>query len=396
MIEKPHAKALASTVWHKREQTLLLGCGNCPDRPICGGLQIRASIMSCQDFCCGTPNTCTIVCPKSPDFPRRVHEVQGFSLMHIEKRGPLSFPKSPNVLPLIYRSLPLLRPVPASIVAIPFSEAYWRRGKYAMPHARTALNAKFRLAPDTKLVLSGVENDRRVEKWWGSHGKEDVLGAIREMDILFATVPNFSSAADVPRHANMHGLKRIALVWTQLHDASIPAAVHANCRTDRDFARFGEFLKFHDEIEALAFEYTTGTANAECGEYFTSLLCELADQLARPMTLVLRGGVRWIAKLSRHYTSVVMLDTSACMRTINRKRAVFEPGRKLRWRKNPTKKGEPLDELLAHNLEVVAASSSDYGVDECATPQRIGVLPGNKRLKRQLETNDESLLGSFL
>lgn len=390
MIEKSDAKTLAPTVWHRREQTLSLGCANCPDIDICGGQQIKASILSCMDFCCGKPNGCTIVCPRSPDFAKRVHEVHGFGLMDIEKRKRLPFPKIPPVVPIIYRSLPLLQPVDADIVAIPFNEVYRRRGKRAIPLSRVAVNNKFRLSPETKLVLSGVENDCHIEQWWGSEGKADVLGALREMDVLFATVPNFSLAADVPRHANMHSLKRIALTWAELHDAGIPTAVHANCRTDRDFVRFAEFVKFHDEIEALAFEYTTGTANLECGKYYTSLLCELADCIARPIKLILRGGIWWSTTLSRHYESVAIMDSTACMRTINRKRAMLVNGSKLRWANNPTGKGEPVDDLLTHNMRIVATRTREYQPDREAAPPRA------RKSTRQLEAHHESLQGSLL
>lgn len=395
MIEKHDAKKLASTVWHKPQHTFLLGCGTCPDRTICGGLQVRASVLSCMDFCCGEPKGCTIVCPQKSDYSMRVHEVEGFDLKNIKKRQLIHFPSVPRIMPLIYRSLPLAQTIPTDIVAIPFSEFSVRRGKYAFPRTRAELCGKFRLAPSTKIVLSGVENDRRVELWWGALGKSEVLAAMRELGVLFVTTPNFSAIADVPRHDNMHSLKRIALTWAELHDAHIPAAVHVNCRTDFDFIRFGEFLRMHDEIEAISFEYTTGGANEECGEFFTKSLCELAIKVSRPLTLVLRGGVRWISSLAPYYANISSLDTTACMRTIKRQRAHVGSDGRPRWRHSPTRKGAPIDELLKHNMgameEHIRLLHSGLNVGVSRT--RSAKVPS---LKVKSEADDKTTQGSFL
>lgn len=381
-----------ATLQHKTEHSFILGCGKCLDRPLCGGLQIYGPALSCLDHCaCADPATCKFVCPRNPAlYAKRMAEVNGFQLTDIEKRSTLPFPDLPEFIPVMYRSLRLERPVDLDLVAIPFSEMYRRKGKLAVPHTRQELEAKFRLRADTKIVLTGVEHDCHVEQWWGSVGRRDVVRGLRDLGVVCATTPNFSLMTDVPRHDNMHAIKRIALIWGQLHDAGVPTALHLNGRTDHDFLRFREFLQAHNEIEAIAFEFTTGAANKDRGQYFSELLIGLANEIKRPLTLILRGGLAWASVLAPHFGRIVLLDTDGFHRTVNRRRATVIPGNRLHWQKNPTPKGFPLDELLAHNLEVVRAWVCERRqVRDLAKPSRPVV---RSPAKSQLEpdTHDES------
>lgn len=385
--------APVSKFQHKMGQSLLLGCDHCLDRPLCGGLQIEAPALSCLDHCqCTNPAHCSFVCPRNPKaFTKRIAEVNGFDLLNIERRPSLCSDPIPDLVHLIYRSLPLDQPVDLDVVAIPFSEIYRRRGKLAEPRTRKELEAKYRLGPKTKIILSGVELDNRVEQWWGSIGRRDIVGGLRDLGVIFGTTPNFSLMADVPRHDNFHAMKRIALVWSQLHDAKIPSALHLNGRTEHDFMRFREFLQYHDEIESVSFEFTTGTANTDRGQYYVEMLTRIADDIQRPLTLVLRGGLRWAEALSHQFSRVIVIDTTVCMRTIKRKRALSSRTARLNWEHFPTAKNAPLDELLAHNVSAVS-----QWVAECrstptvaqTTPQRSASV---RTSKRNLETDDEAL-----
>lgn len=362
MTEETEAAAPpVAALQHKRKHSFLLGCGKCVDRTLCGGLQIQASALSCLDHCvCADPMACKLVCPRNTkSFAERVREVNGFDLANIEKRPPLAFPDVPKLIPLMYRSLPLARPVDLKLVAIPFSEMYRRKGKRAELYTRQELETKFRLGTDTRIVLSGVENDRHVEQWWASIGRRDVVLGLKELGVVFATTPNFSLMADVPRHDNMHAMKRIALVWSQLHDAGVPTALHVNGRTEHDFFRFREFLQIHEEIEAISFEFTTGAANNERGKYFADLLIRLSREVGRPLILVLRGGIRWMSLLSPDYAHIISMETTAFVKTVKRKRAVQTITNNLGWQRSDTPKGAPLDELLAHNLEAMRRWASN-------------------------------------
>jgi len=320
-----------------------------------------------------------------------VGEINGFDLGNIEKRPSLAFPDTPDLIPLMYRSLPLDRPVNIDLVAIPFSEIYRRIGKSAELYTRQEIEAKFRLGSNTKIILSGVENDRHVEQWWGSIGRNDIVRGLKKLGVIFATTPNFSLMADVPRHDNLHAMKRIALVWSQLHDAQVPTALHVNGRTDHDFFRLREFLQDHDEIEAISFEFTTGAANKERGQYFVDRLIWLSGEITRPLILILRGGLCWASVLSKYYARTVILESSAFVKTVKRKRAVLGTNGRLNWFGSLTPKGASLDDLLAHNLDVVGQSATERRqVAETQKTYRTAQTTP-KYLKRKLETHDESL-----
>lgn len=356
MSEDALAIPKVEALQHMAKHSYILGCGKCLDRPLCGGLQIYGPALSCLEHCtCADPASCKLVCPRNPvAYVKRLAEVNGFQLSDIAKRSALPFPELPEFISIMYRSLRLERSVELDLIAIPFSEMYRRKGKLAIPYTRQELEAKFRLKPGTKVVLTGVEHDCHVEQWWGSVGRRDVVRELRNLGVICATTPNFSLMTDVPRHDNMHAIKRIALTWSQLHDAGVPTAIHVNGRTDHDFLRFREFLQAHDEIEAIAFEFTTGSANQARGQYYADLLIRLANEIERPLTLILRGGLGWASYLAPHFGRIVILDTDGFHRTVNRRRAALLMGNRLHWQKNPTPKDSPLDELLAHNLEVVS------------------------------------------
>jgi hypothetical protein len=65
---------------------------------------------------------------------------------------------------------------------------------------------------------------------------------------------------------------------------------------------------------------------------------------------------RWAAALSAAlaaaFASVTVIDAEPYVRTKHRQRARFTMGPAIDWFVSQTGKGEPLDELLAHNVEV--------------------------------------------
>ena len=357
MIERPYAKTAATLLRSDENLTLALGCLRCPDRKICGGYHVEAGMYSCLDHCtCADKRACDLVCPNNSKYTDFIREVGGLDLANIEKRRALRAPRVPAIIPLFNRSPKLARHIDCAVAAIPFNEAYRRSGQIGAALTRSELDQKFKFATGTRLVLSGVEYDHHVEQWWNSGGRKELLAGIRDLGVILATTPNFSTMLDVPRHDNLHALKRIALAWAELHDARIPTALHINALNERDFRSLRSFLAFHTEIDFVSFEYTTGSARRECRQFYTDELIKLSREVARPLTLVLRGGVQWLHLLIPEFHHVVVLDSNAAMLTINRRRAVLPPDGLLKSHRFPTERNEFLDELLAHNLEVCGQS----------------------------------------
>jgi len=58
-------------------------------------------------------------------------------------------------------------------------------------------------------------------------------------------------------------------------------------------------------------------------------------------------------ELRRHFAQVSLIETEAFARAIRRRRAVITESGRLRWASSPTPKGAPIDDLVAHNIELV-------------------------------------------
>ena len=145
-------------------------------------------------------------------------------------------------------------------------------------------------------------------------------------------------------------MKRIALGWAELMAAGLPAALHLNARTDRDYARWMRFVRERPEVEIVAFEFRTGAGVPSRIDWHVDRLCRIADAAGRPLTLVVRGGAQVLRRLKRHFGQVILVETDAFARTLKRRRAEFTEAGRLRWPRISTPKGAPIDDLLAHNI----------------------------------------------
>ncbi len=398
MIPESAAKALLSSLQHIPIHTPLLECGTCPDRAHCGGLQVKASLLSCLDHCtCKDKATCDVVCPRNPSFVQRIREVRGLGLSDVRKRKAIPFPNLPDPIHLIFRSPKLARPMPLDIVAIPFSEVYRRTGRRGMLLTRVELERKFKLSPSAKILLTGVEEDDHVEQWWGTIEREDLVRGFRGLGVICATTPNFSTIADVPRHDNLHSIKRIALSWAELHDSGIPTALHINGRTNYDFERWAGFLNDHKEITAIAFEFLTGAARQKRGAEYVDMLITFAKTVRRPITLIMRGGNQWLPTLRAHYDTVVTLNSDCTMKTRHRQKAIVTPRGSLKWHTETSQPGTALDELFAHNIATMKSmfQSKKTACDAIPHPD---TSPRTERTTSQskLQAHDESLQMSLL
>src|SRR6185295_10010184 len=119
---------------------------------------------------------------------------------------------------------------------------------------------RFAVAPGTPILVTGVSYEQPIENYWGLARGAGFLDDLAALSPALVTTPNFSLFSDKPREDNLYNMKRIAICWYELATRRIPAALHLNARTDQDWRRWREFLAAHPEINAVAFEFATGTA----------------------------------------------------------------------------------------------------------------------------------------
>jgi hypothetical protein len=334
----------------------VLGCAACRDREICGGLHVRPGLFDCLQYCCGDPNGCDRVCPTNPTFPDRVREVGRFSLSNVPQSPALSVDPLPRILSVVFHGNRRQAPANAEVFALPLHKLIDRRSGSPRFAGPTELRAAFRLHPEARIVLSGVDRDAALERWWGlgEAGRRRNIQSLLACGVSMTSTPNFSLFIDRPRWDDLHAMKRIAIVFAEFMSEGMPTALHVNGRTVADFERWAEFIADHVEVTHLAYEFGTGAGWAGRRIQHATWLARVAAAVGRPLHLVLRGGMDVLPILDAAFASVTTLDTSAFMKAMMRQRAMFDDSGNLTWMPVMTAAGAPLDQLFAENLELVA------------------------------------------
>lgn len=355
--EAPRNLRRERALWHNEgRHTLLLGCATCPERSECGGLAIGPGAFDCLSRCCGKPEGCDKVCRLHPEFADRVREVQTFALANVPRGPILSVPALPEMVPVIFHRSRRKEDLAPAAAAVPLYRTFSGRNGAPLFADHDALCAAFRIAPGTPVILTGIDEDAPIERWWGlgEDKRQAVIRSLRKAGVVLATTPNYSLFTDAPRWDDLHAIKRIALVHAEFLAEGLPAALHVNGRTDTDFRRWGDYIAARPEVTHLAYEFATGTGWAGRLKQHAEWLAGLAKTAGRPLALIVRGGVEVLPALRDVFASVTVLNTSIFMKTMMRQRAEPAGCERVRWRSAPTAKGAPLDGLMADNLAAVA------------------------------------------
>lgn len=336
---------------------LSLGCANCPDLGICGGLHVTSALYNCLDLCCGKPEECDAVCRCNPEgFVRRLREVNGFRLDNVPHAPKLSVLPLPRVVPVVFHGSSrqvAFQGCPA--VCLPLYAVVQRSLGKKTSATESDLAKRFRISPNTIIILTGTATDPPLERWWALGPRRlEAIRTLRELGVTLVTTPNFSLFVDQPRWDDLHSMKRIALVHAEFLKEGLPAALHVNARTEQDWSRWREYVSVRPEVTHVAFEFATGAGRADRISWQADQLVRLAATANRPLHLVLRGGLGVMPRLVATFRGVTLLETSAFIKTMKRKRAVATSAGELEWRSSRTKPGEPLDALLADNWRVVS------------------------------------------
>jgi hypothetical protein len=340
-----------SRLWHDEALSpQLLGCGNCQDFMICGGLNVQSGIFDCNDFCrCTDKSVCDLVCRGNPKhFVERIREVDGLHLGNVPRVPVLNIPQLPSVIPYVDHGYSREYNFSAGAVAIPLCDLFHVGTGKMLVESHEELLERFKLSSGTLIVASGMDKDRKIEAWWKFAQVNHFAEKIRSLGIAFVTGPNFSLLSDVPRPDNFHSMKRIALCWAQLVQAGVPCALHVNARTNMDYGRWSEFIEERSEVNAISFEFATGCGFPSRIDWHTEQLCRLGQKSNRDLTLMVRGGVRVLPRLSECFSRVVVVETDSFTRTMKRRRAIATRNGQLRWALSPTSARAPLDELFDH------------------------------------------------
>lgn len=347
-------------LWNdERIHTKSLGCSTCLDQKTCGGIHIEREVYDCLFNCCQEPQKCDSVCRNKPrEFAQRVREIAGFHLGNVPRANRLPEQPLPLVVPVLYHGSKRQSPFAAPAVCIPLYSVIARHGGEERYKGAAGVAQAFRFEAGTPLILTGVDKDQPLERWWSLGGARlDQIRRLRDMDVKLVTSPNFSLFSDRPRWDNLHSMKRIAITHEEFLREELPAALHLNARTERDWESWTEYISERTEITHVAFEFGTGAGRVARRGWHASQLAKLARNVGRPLHLVVRAPATAILPgLATAFGKLTVLETSSFLRAVHRQRAIETASGKVRWQSSPTSSNEPLDELLSHNWSVVSRS----------------------------------------
>jgi hypothetical protein len=363
LIPRPQEQPVTPTLRRQRRRwdegetlPMALGCVACPDRDTCGGIRRKQHAFSCLDDCCGKPEICDGMCPNNPvGFKERMREVNGLELDNLPRAAPCAAPALPSYIPYIYHGNRRAVPLDIAAVALPLRRFYRHDGRPRFT-SRAEVEAMFGIAPHTQIVLIGSGRDTPIEAWWKlSEKRVPLLAALRALGVALITGPNYSMFTDEVRYNDMHAMKRIGTTWQEIAAAGIPGAYHLNARTPHDYQRLANFIAARPEVTDVAFEFKTGAAWRKRLGFHLAELAQLPGRVARPLHLVMIGGITAIPTLAPAYARATYIDTSAFMNSIHRQRLYLGNDGTVKKISELTLTGQPIDDLLVENVATMQA-----------------------------------------
>ena len=226
-----------------------------------------------------------------PRLRSEIREIDGFELETVPRSPVLPKPIISGIVPILYHGSKRVTPFRPAAACLPLYSVIARHDgtqRYADPKA---LAEKFGIGVDVPLVLTGTATDAPLERWWSlSTKRRDAIRSLRRLNVQLVTTPNDSLFTDRPRWDDLHSMKRIAIVYEEFLSDGVPAALHLNARTDRDWERWTRFVADREEVTHLAFEFGTGAGWATRIPWHLDQIAKLLRAVGRPLNLVIRGG----------------------------------------------------------------------------------------------------------
>lgn len=213
------------------------GCPTCLERHRCGGVHTDAGVLDCRDLCCCQDKAkCDMICRFNPRaFVARMREIGGLGFETVPRAPVNGMPALPPIVPFVDHRYGRAAAFDEPAVAISLYEIVNRVTGKPQVSSRAELAARFLILEGAAIVVSGVDKDGPIERWWELKDRPAILATLRAPGVALVTTPNYSFLTDVPRTDNLHAMKRILLTWTEMAAAGLPAALHVNGRTHHDY-----------------------------------------------------------------------------------------------------------------------------------------------------------------
>jgi hypothetical protein len=336
LMSKQSEKRIRKRLLFDETKSIGLGCIPCPDKDLCGGIN-APDLFDCSQLCCDDADKCDYACPKDiENYVKLVQSVKGYDFNSIPQSTILEYPKLPSYVPLIYSSGSRVELFDYEVVAVPLPRLYdYDKNKFKFS-SKKELCDYFGFSQKCKIVISGVEKDVPLEKYWFIRQTKEFVKQLLNLQPILVTSPNFSTFSNAPRMNDLFNLKRILICWSELVEQGIPTSLHTNGRTPKDWERLTEFIITRSEIKSISFEFAT--IFPERKSWYVSRLIELSQNVNRDLQLVVRGGSKYLQFLKTAFNEVVFIDTDAFIKSVKRKQIQSN--------------GKPLDVSSPHNIYI--------------------------------------------
>lgn len=323
--------------------------------PRCGGhsLEIIREI-GCANFANGehpvNPNSMNPV--EADAFWAKWEDVGGLLDFTIAGLNPVNSADLPRYIPILQHPYSRRDLLKTEIVALHLWKIFRRdaKGHYVCRFRDGAeLRAKYRLHPDTKILLSGVAIDRHLEIFWAQHRKADLAAQLARLGVCGITTPNFSFFTDVTGFQILRNLKRILLTAERLSAAGIKVSLHLNAITPQNWDFWCELLSLHPDSNVVTLEFQTGLATLDEGRKALFQVADLQQKLGRLLHPILVGGAKHYLDAEKLFSRFSVVDSRPFMEAQARNSLVRDPGGAFRWRKGGDG-GRFIDRIFEANL----------------------------------------------
>lgn len=324
-----------------------LGCKDCAFLHACGGLGSQQAMFGCFSGCgpCGVEQGCDYTCPRKPGYWRDWAEVGGFDPK--QKRDLPSPRIEPLYVPMIRHGSSRQIELPGDVCAINTFDVVDSQSRPKVDSG-DSLREEFKLSADARVLLVSVNKDRHLERFW-RHRDPERLAALAQLDLLGMTAPNFSFFDDAPRMHTIRNLWRIVRVAEDLADAGIAPVLHVNGSAPEDWEKWADLLRRAPSATVICKEFQTGLQDPERALRALDGVAGLQESTGRDLHLVVVGGRRLVREVARRFARFTIVDSVPFMAAIMRRRIVLT-GNAVTQVKNPTDRGEALDDLLQDNI----------------------------------------------
>ena len=257
-----------------------------------------------------------------------------------------------------------------------------RNGDQLMAVAEDAdsLRRYFGLASSTQIVLRGVGSDRCLERYWEYSRKDAISEQMARLGLSLVVGPNFSHFLDVPGTERLANRIRQVRCLDEMMCAGLSPVPHLNAIYSGEWRFWRDYLKRNPAIHFVAVEFETGNSTPVEGRKVIQRLAWLEEEIGRRLHPLIIGGTQFLEVVAQHLGAATFIDSNPFFKAIFRQAFDASMGR-TPWRKKPTPEGQPVDDLLMHNLIRYTEwinkrwSASDGKKPNDASPPYVSRLP---------------------